>query len=167
MRRHIIRAAADDILDRDISLAAIMRDLQARGAVTVTGMPWTSQKLRQALLKPAVAGLTGRNGELKVAPWPHILERDTWEKLRAKLEDPARRNTTGNEPKHLLSLIALCGICADGSTLYSTGREAQGRRSGMRARTAVWHLRRNRAHLDEHVEAVDLGLARAARQDGA
>ena len=151
----IIRAAADDILDRDISLAAIVRDLRARGAVTVTGLQWTSPKLRQALLKPAVAGLTGRNGELKVAPWPHILERDTWEKLRAKLEDPARRNTTGNEPKHLLSLIALCGICADGSTLYSTGARHKGG-AGYACPNGGMHLRRNRAHLDEHVEAAIL-----------
>lgn len=152
----IIRAAAEDILDRDISLAAIVRDLRERGAVTVTGLPWTSPKLRQALIKPAVAGLTGRNGELKVAPWPHILEPDTWEKLRAKLEDPARRTTTGNEPKHLLSLIAQCGICADGSTLYSTGARHKGG-AGYACPNGGMHLRRNRARLDDYIDALIVG----------
>lgn len=147
----IIRAATADILDRDISLAAIVRDLRARGAVTVTGKPWTSQKLRQALIKPAVAGLADLHGELRVAPWPAILERDTWEKLRAKLEDPARRNTTGNEPKHLLSLIAQCGICADGSTLYSTGASHRGG-AGYACPNGGMHLRRNRVHLDRYVD---------------
>jgi site-specific DNA recombinase len=148
----ILRAVAD-ILDRDISLAAITRDWRARGAVTVTGKPWTSQKLRCALLKPAVAGLAVYGGELKVAPWPHILERDTWEKLKAKLEDPVRCNTTGNEPKHLLSMIALCGICHD--VLYSTGAKHRGG-LGYGCRNNGWHLRRNGKHLDECVEAAVL-----------
>ena len=153
--RDLIVAAVADILDRDIKLAAITRDWGERGAVTVTGKPWTSQKLRQALIKPAVAGLAVCGSELKAAPWPHILERDTWEKLKAKLDDPVRRNTTGNEPKHLLSMIARCGICNDGTVLYSMGTAHRGGR-GYACRRGGWHLRRNAKHLDGCVEAVVL-----------
>jgi site-specific DNA recombinase len=151
--KDMILKAVADILDRDITLAAITRDWRARGAVTVTGKPWTSQKLRQALIKPAVAGLAVCGGELKPAPWPSILERDTWEKLKAKLDDPVRRHTTGNEPKHLLSMIARCGICNDGTILYSMGTGHRGG-AGYACRNAGWHLRRNSRHLDECVEAV-------------
>jgi DNA invertase Pin-like site-specific DNA recombinase len=153
--RDLIVAAVADILERDISLAAIVRDWNRRGAVSVTGKPWTSPKLRCVLLKPAVAGLAVSGGELKVAPWPSIIERDTWEKLKAKLEDPARRNTTGPEPKHLLSMIARCGACTDGAVLYSVGVGHGGGR-GYACRNESWHLRRNGKHLDECVEAVVL-----------
>ena len=149
----MIKAAVADILDRDISLAAITRDWRARGAVTVTGKPWTSQKLRQVLLKPAVAGLASLHGQLTPAPWPGILERDTWEKLTAKLEDPARCVSTGNEPRHLLSLIAQCGICNDGSTLSATGSNLRGGPS-YACPNGGMHLRRNCAHVNRRIEAV-------------
>lgn len=152
----MIKAAVADILDRDISLAAINRDWRARGAVTVTGKKWTSQKLRQVLLKPAVAGLASLHGELKPAPWPAILEPDIWEKLRTKLEDPARLVSTGNEPRHLLSLIAQCGICADGSTLSASGSNLRGGPSYVCPNGGM-HLRRNCAHVDRYIDAVIVG----------
>jgi len=149
----MLTAAAADILDRNISLNAITRDWRARGAVTVTGKPWTSQKLRCVLLKPAAAGLADLHGELKAAPWPAILERDTWEKLKAKLEDPARRKSTGNEPRHLLSLIARCGICNDGTTLSATGTKLNGGPS-YACPNGGMHLRRNCAHVDRRIDVV-------------
>src|SRR5204862_6165728 len=53
----VIRQAADDILDRGISLKAIARDLREQRERTVTGAPWSAETLREALIKPAVAGL--------------------------------------------------------------------------------------------------------------
>lgn len=149
----MLRAAAADILERDISLHAITRDWRARGALTVTGKQWTTQKLRQVLLKPAIAGYAARRGELRPGTWTPILEPDEWEKLKAKLDDPARRSTTGNEPRHLLSNIARCGICGDGSTLTSTGTRLGGGPSYACPKGGM-HLRRNQRHLDLFVETV-------------
>jgi DNA invertase Pin-like site-specific DNA recombinase len=149
----MLKAAAADILERGISLHAITRDWQARGSLTVTGKQWTTQKLRQVLLKPAIAGLAARHGELRPGPWTPILEPDEWEKLKAKLDDPARRSTTGNEPRHLLSNIAQCGICDDGSTLTSCGTALRGGPSYACPKGGM-HLRRNCRHLDLLVESV-------------
>ena len=156
----LLATAAADILDRDISLHAITRDWRARGILTVTGKQWTAQTLRDALLKPAIAGLAVLHGDIKPAPWAHILERDVWERLRAKLEDPGRRVMTGNEPKHFASLIAQCGICGDGSTVTVTGSSA-GKARGPRAGgpsyvcpNGGYHLRRNQRHVDSAIERV-------------
>ena len=149
----MLRAAAADILERDISLHAITRDWVARGSVTVTGKQWTTQKLRQVLLKPAIAGYAARRGELRPGTWTPILEPDLWEKLKAKLDDEARRTTTGNEPRHLLSNIALCGICDDGSTLTSCGTALRGGPSYACPKGGM-HLRRNCRHLDLLVETA-------------
>ena len=119
----VLRDAAADILDRDISLRAVARDLRERGVPNTTGTAsWSAQSLKRVLLKSAIAGLAVHRGVLRPAPWPVILERDIWERLKAKLEDPARRTSDrGNEPRWLLSGIGLCGGCDDGTTVRATG----------------------------------------------
>ncbi len=149
----LLRGAAMSILDRGLSLAAVVREWRERGSLTVTGKPWTTQKLRQVLLKPAIAGLAALHGELKEGKWEPILDRDVWERLVAKLNDPARVTTTGNEPAHLLSLIAKCGICNDGQTVYATGAKLSGGPSYCCPRGGM-HLRRNCRYLDDLVEGV-------------
>jgi site-specific DNA recombinase len=144
----VIRQAADAILDKDISLKALARKLREDRVPTVTGAAWTPSTLRDVLLKPAVAGLAvdPATRELIGAPWPHILNRDTWERLRAKLTDPGRTTSPGNEPRWLVSKIARCGC---GSTV---------RVNGVRAGRAAYvcdaggHLKRAAARVDELVE---------------
>jgi site-specific DNA recombinase len=148
----VLRAAAADILDRDLSLHAAVRGLRARGVPTVRGGPWTTTKLRQVLLKPAIAGLATRDGQLRPAPWDAILDRDVWEKLKAHLEKPVRTVTTGNEPRWLLSGIALCGVCqAVPSTIHATGTKARG---GSSYACDAWHVRRNARHADDRISAL-------------
>jgi site-specific DNA recombinase len=118
----VIRKAADDILNKDISLRSIARDLRERGVPDAHGRcKWTSESLKNILTKPAVAGLMTHKGELKEAPWDAILDRDIWEQLCASLNDPSRRLDHANEPKYLLSGIAQCGICSNGETVRVTG----------------------------------------------
>lgn len=166
----IIRRAADDILSRDISLNAISRDLRQRGEPTTKGVTkWTSISLKKVLTKPAVAGLSVHTAKvrdettgeirnvatLKPAPWDAILEPEVWERLKAKLTDPARTTTprdTRNEPKYLLSNVAVCGVCKGGVKV--TGGKHDGPtyicRDG-------FHVRRKVALVDEFVEALIIG----------
>lgn len=119
----VILQAADDLLDKGISLKAAARDLRERGAPTVTGAAWTPETLKDALIKPAVAGLAVRNGTIVgPAPWEPILERDVWDRLRDKLTDPARRTTTANEPRWLVSGFAACGVCGKPLKVGGSGR---------------------------------------------
>jgi site-specific DNA recombinase len=53
----VIKQAADDILDRDISLRSIARSLNDRGVPSATGRKWSAAALRTTLLKPTNAGL--------------------------------------------------------------------------------------------------------------
>src|SRR6266566_106781 len=162
--RDILLKAADDILDKDISISAIVRDLRERNVPTAHGGQWRTQTLKAALLKATVAGLslhtsqvrdetTGEIREvrqLEPAPWPAILEREIWERLTAKLEDPARRtNTHGNEPRWLLSWIAKCGECNVGPIVV-TGRKRDNGSSYVCRN--CWRISRRAALTDAWIE---------------
>ena len=60
----VITRAAEDILVRKVSLRALARDLRDRGVPTVTGAPWAASTLKDILVKPTVAGLVKKDGEL-------------------------------------------------------------------------------------------------------
>jgi site-specific DNA recombinase len=147
----IIRQAAGDILERDISLKAIARDLRARGVPTVSGCAWTASTLKDVLVKPMAAGLSAWHGDLRPAPWPAILDRDVWERLKDKLTAPERRTNahTGNEPKWLVSKFARCGVC--GGLLHVT---AGGRRANAYSGDDCNHVSRDAGHVDAYVAAV-------------
>ena len=66
----IIRNAAADILDRGISLKAILRELRENNVPTSRGGKWDGRTLKQVLTKPTVAGLAPYKGQLRPAPWP-------------------------------------------------------------------------------------------------
>jgi DNA invertase Pin-like site-specific DNA recombinase len=170
----VITAAAGDILDRGISLKAIARDLRERGVGTVTGTAaWSAKTLREVLLKPAVAGLavarerdpgTGerRPVELRPAPWPAILERDVWERLRDTLTDPSRRTNAAraNEPRWLVSGFATCGVCR-GPLRVAGGRD----RAPAYVGKECCHVRRTAAHVDRYV--AEYVVARLSEPDAA
>lgn len=92
------------------SLAGIVRRLNSVGPPPVGGNIWRTNALRSALLSPRNAGLSVHQGRvIGDATWPAILDRITWERVRAVLTDPGRLVTT-TVRKHLLSGgIAVCG----------------------------------------------------------
>lgn len=108
----MVREAAERVLAGE-GLWRIVNDLTARGYVTQRGGPWQTQTLRRALLKPALAGLRTYRGKIVgEAAWEPILDRATFDRLTAKLTDPARRTSNrGTAVRYLLSGIALCGKC--------------------------------------------------------
>jgi hypothetical protein len=138
------------------SLKAVARDWRERQVPTVTGAPWNAETLRDVLMKPALAGRVPAGGGLVRASWPAILEREQWEAVAAKLTAPTytitmangkeqvrpRKTTTGNEPRHLLSGIAVCHCGA----LVKGGGWA---RTPSYVCTAGNHLRRQAAATDD------------------
>ena len=126
--------------------------LRDRGVSTVTGTAWTASTLKDILVKPCLAGIVISGGAELAAPWPAILDRDVWERLRDTLTAPGRRTNTGNAPRWLVSKIALCGICADGkASVHATS--GGGRPAAYRCEERN-HLWRDAAHVDEYVAAV-------------
>ncbi|KAA9134844.1 recombinase family protein [Microbacterium caowuchunii] len=114
---HVIRDAARRVLASE-SLRAVAADLNARGVPSPGGAPWQGVTLRQMLRRPSLAGLRTHRG-VTVGAFdptlhPAILDVDTHERLLALFDDPARRRPSGGRtPKHLLSGLAECGLCAE------------------------------------------------------
>jgi site-specific DNA recombinase len=149
-----IEKAAAAVMAR-VSLAAIARDWRERHVPTVTGAPWSAGTLHDVLTKPALAGLVPAGGGLVRTSWPAILDREQWEAVCARLAEPTimlpngytgpRKTTTGNEPRHLLSLIARCHCGAP--------VKAGGARTASYVCTEHNHLRRQAAATDALVLA--------------
>lgn len=110
------RAAEQVLAGR--SLSALAREFNSGGIATSTGREWTPTEVKRMLIRPRNAGLMEHRGQIiGDAEWPAILDRDTWFAVRAVLTAPERRTNAGSEARWLLSGIALCGVCADGTTV--------------------------------------------------
>lgn len=121
----LIREAAGRILAGD-GLVTVCADWLRRGVPTVTGVPWVTPVLRRVLTAPRTAGLREHRGKVVGdAQWAAILDRVTWERVRAVLLDPARRK--GGPPRRYLLTGGLgrCGEC--GGRLFARPKE-DGRR---------------------------------------
>jgi site-specific DNA recombinase len=94
------------------------------------GKRWASgSNLAQRLTHAHVAGLRSHHGELTPAKWEPILDRETWERLRAIRSDPSRRTRDGAPARMLLTGgIARCGKC--GAALRARPSTAGTRRYG-------------------------------------
>lgn len=87
-----------------------VRRLNAAGIRNSTGNQWYVGQLRRTITSPHVAGLRTYHGEIVGdAEWPAILDRDTWDLLRA---DAAQRRR-GRPPsdRHLLTGLLACSRC--------------------------------------------------------
>jgi DNA invertase Pin-like site-specific DNA recombinase len=157
----VIVSAYADILDRNISLKAVARELREHGVATVTGAAWTASVLRDILTKRALYGLTDDKGSVVI---PEIVPRDRYDRLVSLVSDPGRRTNSGtaNEPKWLVSGYAKCGACDDGTTVNVGG--GKNRVPAYRC-SENNHLRRNAASVDKLVG--DYAVARLSRPDAA
>lgn len=103
-----LRGAMDRALAGQ-SLRSILKWLESTGR-TFSGVT----NLRRALCNPAVAGLRVHqvlkgNVETTPAQWPAIVTRE--EQLRLAAHSKRNPEPRGQEPLHLLSGIAVCGVC--------------------------------------------------------
>jgi DNA invertase Pin-like site-specific DNA recombinase len=89
---------------------AIAVDWTDRGITTAQGSPWRGEVLRKTLLSPRMVGKRDYEGQrynlVGVEP---IFEEDEWERICFAIKK--RTHRSGPHEVHLLSNIALCGIC--------------------------------------------------------
>lgn len=96
---------------------SILRNFNSRGSRTRTGSMWQHRAWTKLLSSPRMIGAREIAGELREGrdedgrPWiAPILDRDTWDRVRAILDDPERRKYAhGGTPKHLLTGLMVCG----------------------------------------------------------
>ncbi|ABL80607.1 MULTISPECIES: recombinase family protein [unclassified Nocardioides] len=142
------------------SLKAIAADLERRGIVTRSGRPWNPSSVRTVLLNPRYAGLSVykgapvvKDGERVPGAWEPIVTEATYDAVRARLADPARKsNRKGTHRRHLGSGLFLCGECDKPMRTHNS-----------RYRCPDAHLMRSRGQVDDFVLRVV--RARLARPD--
>jgi site-specific DNA recombinase len=111
-----IRDAANRVLGGE-SLVSIVAEWNRAGTpATVHGGLWTQRTLRGILRSPRIAGLSEHKGKVVgTAVWPAIIDRDSWERIRAEISAPGH----GKHEHRLLSGLLRC-VC--GSRMSPTGR---------------------------------------------
>lgn len=146
---------ADAIL-AGVSLRQVLLDIRARGVPTVTGAPWSSRTVRDILKRARTAGLAVHKGEIVgQAPGPAVVPEDTWRAVCAVLADPARRQSPGNTPRWLGSLLYRCGVPTATGVCGGVCRVHAVRAVGGQYRCqATPHLARSAVRVDEFVTEV-------------
>lgn len=111
-------------IDEGHSLKALVRWLASEpDAARHDGKPWSVLTARKMILNRAYLGERLHRGTYVKAVWAPLKGLDTPEgralfnRVTAKVTDPARNLQRGTEPRHLLSYIALCGECGDHAVL--------------------------------------------------
>jgi DNA invertase Pin-like site-specific DNA recombinase len=105
------------------TLWSIAVQWNSRGIKTVKGCQWNGSTVRQVLVRPRNAGLAvydvhgkGNQGAILdgvQTSWPAIVERDTFDAVAALLADPDRHTGKRRARVHLLSGLAVCGLCGN------------------------------------------------------
>ncbi|MFF7946954.1 recombinase family protein [Streptomyces griseorubiginosus] len=111
--------------DAGHSLKALARWISAEPrAARHDGKPWTVLAVRRVILNRTYLGERLHKGQYVQAVWAPLKGLDTPEgralfnRVNAKIKDPARNLQRGTDPVHLLSYIALCGECGDHALLH-------------------------------------------------
>ena len=106
----ILHEAGERILT-DEAANSIAADLTDRGILTSRGHTrWHAEQLRRILTSARMIGKREYGGEVyDLNDVPPIFDEDTWQRIRHKLAERSR--PAGPREKHLLSAIALCGVC--------------------------------------------------------
>lgn len=88
----VVRTIARRILEGG-SLKGIARELDAAGSMTRESRPWHPSTVRAVVWNPATVALRVHRREIAgPGDWEPILDRPTWEEVRAVLGDPARKH---------------------------------------------------------------------------
>jgi DNA invertase Pin-like site-specific DNA recombinase len=163
-----VRAAARDVL-AGRSLRSICVEWNTRGLRTPKGarkggVAWTNSQLRRVLTKPVYAGLRvytvdGKTVE-RPGDWDALIDVDTWRGLVAFLADDSRRPSSSFERRHMLSGVAVCGIC--GAPMYAAAPHGPDRPKIYACKPSK-HCSRLAGPLDELVESIVLALLRDPR----
>jgi DNA invertase Pin-like site-specific DNA recombinase len=151
----LIRTAARDVLAGK-PIGRVVREWNAAGVTTTPGGAWGTTQLRRLLTNPRLAGRAVYRGEqIGTGAWEPILDAETYTLLCQTLNDAGRRTSYSTARKHLLSGLALCGVC--GGTLYASPYGQKGRRY-LVYRCRSYCLSRRADRIDDLVQSAAIGL---------
>jgi site-specific DNA recombinase len=118
----LIREAARRLLNGE-SVYGVLADWEQQGVRSPKGNVWLATAFRNMLLSPRIAGLRRHHAEIVgPAAWPPILDRGTWEAVRAIFADRTGRRRLGRGRTFLLtSGIARCGAAGEATIGHVEG----------------------------------------------
>lgn len=154
----VVREAARRVLSGETPYA-VAQDFDRRGIPTPRGgRGWDLTQVKRLCINPGYAGKRVHRGKVVGdATWPQILDEGTHLALVARLGDPRRRTQRDSAIKHLLSGVAICGVCG--------GRIRVQKNRGFLAYLCVdgFHVSRAETNTDEFV--TEVVLARLEQPD--
>lgn len=152
-----------------MTTGAIARQWNAQGLRGTSGGQWTGNEVRRVLLRPRNAGLQLHRGEIAgAAEAASVVDELTWRAVRAILSDPARKTSPGPQRAHLLSGLALCGVCGHGLTSGQVAGKDRAGRTVYRCRQPGKdgpHVHRDAVELDRYITMIV--IERLSRPDAA
>ncbi|WP_442972477.1 recombinase family protein [Rhodococcus sp. BH5] len=116
----LVREAVARILGGEAT-RAVTQDWAGRGVLTRSGGVWNPRSLREMLMRPTLAGLRAHRGSVSRGEWEPIISEGEHVRLVALYSDPLRRTNRGTGVRHLMSGIALCGLCGSGVQRLKSG----------------------------------------------
>ena len=116
MRQIITRIAHGD------PVKTITEDLNERGIPSPHGGRWARTVVRRLALNPVYIGKRKWQGELLNGDWPALVDEPAYWRAYRVLTDPARLTTRPGAQKHLLSYLAICGVCGSKLWMYRQGQ---------------------------------------------
>ncbi|MFI6510024.1 recombinase family protein [Streptosporangium sp. NPDC050855] len=157
----VIRDIAD-MIKQGTPLNTIARILNDRGTPSPRGAKWTSTPIKRLVINPSYVGYRVHLGvKIKsTEQWfPRILDDHTYYLIVAKLTDPARGGARPSAIRHLLSGIAVCGVCGSpcrprlrrGINYYSCVRKYP-------VKEKSFHVGRHKERVDTYVESLAVAL---------
>jgi site-specific DNA recombinase len=155
----VVREAARRVLAGETPYA-VAQDYNRRGIPTPSGAArgWDLTQIKRLCINPGYIAKRVHQGKVVgEATWPPILDEATHHALVARLGDPKRRTQRDSAIRHLLSGIAVCGVC--------NGRIRVQKNRGFMAYLCVegFHVSRREDYTDAVVTAVT--IARLQRPD--
>lgn len=137
---------------------AVATDLNRRGISAARGGRWDLTQVRRLVTNPAYVGKRVHQGHVVgEAVWPALVDEATFYTCVSRMTDPRRKTVRDSSIKHLLSGIAVCGVCS--------ARMVVQKNRGFRAYLCPdgFHVSRRQEHVDQLVNKVI--VARLSRPD--
>ncbi|MDO4254391.1 MAG: recombinase family protein [Kocuria sp.] len=128
-----VKKAFEDYLN-GIGMAQIARDLNAQGFTTTKDRPWATSNLRSLFGNTRYKGVITKweSDEKKRAlgvkrseieypgDFEAIVTPEVWNSVQLMLTDPLRKRDWGTDPKSILTGMARCGRCGDGTKVFTS-----------------------------------------------
>jgi len=150
------RSIAQDFNRRDIPTPYQPRDEDKHPSK----VGWRLEQVRRIITNPAVNGQKVHHGKVvRRGTWEPILDDQTFARVVARFDDPARKTTRQRETTRLLSGVARCGVC--GGPVSYAPQKGKGRkvRNTYRCRYGN-HVTRDMRNLENYVQLTIIDWAR-------